>query len=109
MDSMSIFGSAQGFVLVVLGVAAFALEAYAAVDAARRTPGTFVAAGKRTKGFWLAILVVAALIGFVVMINPLGIFGLIAVVAAAIYLADVKPALDQVTGRRGTSGPYGPW
>ena len=31
-------------------------------------------------------------------------------VAAGVYLADVKPALDQVTGRgQGSQGPYGPW
>ena len=33
-----------------------------------------------------------------------------ALVAAGVYLADVKPALDQVMGRGGgTQGPYGPW
>ena len=31
-------------------------------------------------------------------------------IAAGVYLADVKPALDQVTGRgSGNQGPYGPW
>ena len=33
-----------------------------------------------------------------------------AIVAAGVYLADVKPALDQVMGRgQGNQGPYGPW
>lgn len=102
-------GSAQSVIVMVLGIAAFAMEVFALVDALRRRPQAFVAAGKRTKGFWTAILVVAALLGFVVMLNPLGIFGLIAVVAAAVYLADVRPALDRVTGRGRRDGPYGPW
>ena len=35
---------------------------------------------------------------------------LIAFVAAAVYLVDVRPALRQVGGRGGgNSGPYGPW
>ena len=37
-------------------------------------------------------------------------FGLIGFIAAAVYLADVRPALRQVTGRgRRNDGPYGPW
>jgi len=37
-------------------------------------------------------------------------FGVIAFVAAAVYLADVRPALKQVSGRGGgRQGPYGPW
>ncbi len=104
-----LFGTAQSLILLGLGLVAFAVELFALVDALRRRPDAFVAAGKRTKTFWLVILAVAALLGFVLVLNPLGIFGLIAVVAAAIYLADVRPALDQVTGRGGRSGPYGPW
>lgn len=111
MVGMLSFGSAQGMVLLVLGVAAFALELFALVDVLRRRPDAFRAAGKRTKNFWLIINAVAAALGFVVVLNPLSIFGLIAVVAAAVYLADVRPALDQVSGRRGGphQGPYGPW
>ena len=42
---------------------------------------------------------------------PVGaVFSIIAIVAAGVYLADVKPALDQVTGRgSGNQSPYGPW
>jgi hypothetical protein len=41
----------------------------------------------------------------------MNIFGLAAVVASAVYLVDVRPAVKQYRGRRpGTSeGPYGPW
>ncbi len=97
---------------LILGVGAFGLEAFAVVDALRRRPDAFVAAGKRTKQFWTILLGVAAAIGFVTLFSPLNIFGLLAVVAAAVYVTDVKPALDQVQGRgsRGTHmGPYGPW
>lgn len=101
--------SAQGTVLLLLGLAALGLEVWALIDALRHRPDAFVAAGKRTKQFWTIILVVAALLGFVTFSNPLNIFSLIAVVGAAIYLTDVRPALRQVSGRGGTAGPYGPW
>lgn len=103
---------AQGLVLLVLGALAFAMQVFALVDALRHRPDAFVAAGKRTKQFWTIVLAVATAIGFVTLLNPLNIFSLLAVVAAGIYLADVRPALRQVSGRGGGSqhmGPYGPW
>jgi lysylphosphatidylglycerol synthetase-like protein (DUF2156 family) len=104
---------AQGLVLLVLGCLAFAMQVFALVDAARHRPDAFTAASKRTKQFWVIVLAVAAALGFVSVLNPLNIFSLLAVVAAGIYLADVRPALRQVSGGRGNGGqhmgPYGPW
>lgn len=110
---MPFVSSAQSVILLVLGIAALGLELYAFVDAVRRRPDAFVAAGKRTKNFWMLLTGVALAIGFVTVFSVLNMFGLIAVVAAGVYIADVKPALDQVTGRgqgsAGNQGPYGPW
>lgn len=106
------FATLQNTVLTVLGFGAFGLEAFAFADALRRRPDAFIAADKRTKQLWMILLGVAAAIGLVVIFSPLNMFGLLAVVAAAVYLTDVKPALDQVQGRGkpGTHmGPYGPW
>jgi 4-amino-4-deoxy-L-arabinose transferase-like glycosyltransferase len=108
---MSIVTQLQGWIALILGIAAFALEVYALFDAVRRRPDAFAAADKRTKGFWLAILGVAAAVGFVTLASVGNMLGLIAVVAAGVYLADVKPALDRVMGKgsRRNDGPYGPW
>ena len=82
---MSFVSSAQAMILLVLGIAALGLELYAFVDALRRRPDAFEAAGKRTKNFWLLLTGVALLVGFVTV-------------------------MDQVTGRgQGSQGPYGPW
>jgi hypothetical protein len=105
-------GSAQQVVTLLLSLAAFAMEAFALVDCLRHRPDAFVAAGKRTKKFWSIVLGIATLLGFV-SINTFLVFsiGILAVVAAAIYLADVRPALRQVSGGGGGQhmGPYGPW
>lgn len=105
-------GQAQGYVTLVLTVAALALEVFAFVHALRTRPDAFVAAGKRTKNFWLAVTGVAVLVGFV-SVGGLGLLTILGVVAAGVYLADVKPAVDAVQGRgRGNNvhqGPYGPW
>ncbi|MCM3553763.1 MULTISPECIES: DUF2516 family protein [Janibacter] len=88
----------QGLVVMGLGVIAVAIEVYALAHAATQRADAFVAAGKQTKPIWLGILAVAVLLG-VATFGGLGLFGLIGVVAAGVYLADVKPAIDQVMGR----------
>ena len=106
---MHLISSAQSLIVLVLGVVALGLEVFALVDAARHRPDAYVAAGKRTKQFWTVVTGLAALVGFVFLFSPLNLLGILAVVAAAVYLADVRPALQQVSGRGSSSGPYGPW
>jgi len=104
------FGNLQGLIALALGLAALAMQVFALVDAIRHQPQSFVAAGKRTKTFWLALTGVAVALGLLSVQSPLNLFSLLAVVAAGVYLADVRPALRAVSGRGGSrNGPYGPW
>ncbi len=109
---MQRLNNTQAVVMLVLGVAALAMEVFALVEAARHPAAAYAAADKLNKGAWVAITGVAALVGFVTVGNVLGI-GLIAVVAAGVFLADVRPAIRRYTPakRRGGSGqgPYGSW
>lgn len=108
---MNLF-AVQGYVALALGIAALGLQAFALVHALATRPDAFIAAGKRTKGFWLAVTGVATAIGFVSMDTPLNIFNLVAVVGASVYLVDVRPAVQAVQGRgggRSNYGPYGPY
>jgi hypothetical protein len=95
----------------ILLLAAFVIETWAFVDALRRPSAAFPAAGKQTKPIWLIILGVAFVIGIggaVGYLALLSIFPIAAFVAAAIYLADVRPKVKSI--RSGTrQGPYGPW
>ena len=96
-----------------LEIAAFAVEAWALIDAIRRPTPAFVAAGKQTKTIWLLILGVATVVGLgsvVYGVSLISILPIIAFVAAAIYLTDVRPKVKEFRGRGGSSaGPYGPW
>ncbi len=106
---MQILGNVQSWIVLALSVAALGVEVFALVDCVRRRSDAFTAAGKRTKNFWLLVTGIATLLG-VVALGGLGLLAIIAIVAAGVYLADVKPALDQVMGRgSGRQGPYGPW
>lgn len=108
---MDLLGSFQGLILLVLGVGALGLTGFAFVDAVRRPAEAFTYAGKRTKVFWLVVLGAAFAITFVIFFDVLSIFGILTVVAAAVYLVDVRPAVRQYRGGRGGSarGPYGGW
>ena len=107
---MTAFTNFQSTLVLILGVLALACEVFALVDALRHRPDAYVAAGKRTKNFWTILLLVAVVLGVVTLFEVLSIFGLIGFIAAAVYLADVRPALRQISGRgRSHDGPYGPW
>ena len=107
---MSMLAQLQYYIVLGLSVAALGVELYALVDCLRRRSDAFTAAGKRTKQFWLLVTGVAALLGILGLGRGTGFLAIVAIVAAGVYLADVKPALDQVMGRgQGNQGPYGPW
>ena len=117
MDGRLIISYVEQAVFVILGLVALGLELWAFVDCARHRPNAFEATGKRTKTFWLALTGGSALIGVISLFgsggglfSTLGLFGLAAVVAASVYLADVRPAVKDA-GRGGSRnmGPYGPW
>jgi hypothetical protein len=102
----------------VLAIAALIVEGYAFVDALRRPAQAFVAASKQTKPLWLVITGVATAIGIGTAasgsFSAVGILSVVAFVAAAIYLTDVKPKVrsfrrEQGSGSGTHMGPYGPW
>lgn len=95
---MNLIGNAQGTVSFVLSFAILAMQLFAFVDALRHQPRSYVAAGKRTKNIWLVLTGVAVLLGFLTLGNPLNPFALIGIIAAGVYLADVRPALKGVSG-----------
>lgn len=98
--------SIQNLVMVVLGSIALIVEGFAFIDAVRHRDEVYRAAGKRTKQFWLIVTGAGLAVGFVTWPGVLGILGIAAFVAAAVYLADVRPALRQITGGGRRNGPW---
>ena len=112
---LSIVGGAYGplnYFFVALAVAAFVVETWAFVDAIIRPAPAFAAAGKQTKPIWLIILGVAFVLGLYTAAygGVTQILAVIAFVAAAIYLVEVRPKVREFKRGRSThNGPYGPW
>ena len=95
----ALLGDPSNLLLLVLGLGAWALKIWALVDAAVRPQAAFAAAGKLTKIAWVAILAAAVLLGGP---DVMGLFGLLGIVAAIVYLVDVRPAVRELR-------PGGPW
>ena len=115
-----VYGPLNYFFLA-LTIAAFGVEAWAFVDAIIRPKAAFVAAAtmgdnaaqRLTKPIWLIILGVAFVIGLAAAAygGGTGFLSILAFVAAAVYLAGVRPKVREYSkrGSRSSSGPYGPW
>ncbi|WP_067817814.1 DUF2516 family protein [Nocardia inohanensis] len=82
-------------ILWVLQLAALAMTVFALVHAIRQRPDAFTAVDKLTKPMWVGILC-AALIGLLLARTPVGILGIAAIVATGVYLADVRPKVDEI-------------
>ncbi|MCV2393195.1 DUF2516 family protein [Actinotalea sp. M2MS4P-6] len=102
---MSTVAYAQLWIFFLLYLGVFVACVAALVDLLRRPAEAFPRAGKRTKGFWGAILGVATAVSFVAIPPPVGIgqlgfLAIIGVVAAIVYFVDVRPALGPIRRRR---------
>ncbi|WP_366180966.1 DUF2516 family protein [Actinomyces timonensis] len=75
------------FQVVGLGMGLWAI-----LDACGYRPDHYVAAGKRSKAFWMGVN--AAGFAVVLLMGGMSMFGLLGMVANAVYLADVRPALQ---------------
>jgi hypothetical protein len=94
------FGSLQALIVIVIAIAIFAAAVWALIQAFRFPPDAYVAAGKRTKNFWLAIVGGATVLAFLCL-PPAGGFGLFflletaAAAATIIFFVDVLPRLRE--------------
>jgi hypothetical protein len=89
----------HGILLVVILV----VEIIAFVNCLTQRAEAFPVVGSISKGGWLGItgasLFFTVILGTAFIFGPFGIFGMVAVAAALVYLLDVRPALrDAVDG-----------
>ena len=86
--------------IAVLALVALGLKVWALADAIYRPGPYYAAAGKWSKVGWVAVLAVALAL---TSGDFTGLLGMVSVVAAIVYLVDVRPALQQLK----QGGPYG--
>ena len=97
---MNIYALESTFGLAVL-IVLLAIKGFAFISSLTYSAEAYNAAGKLTKPAWSTITG----LGFaaqIIMIgsSPLGLIPLVFTIAALVYLADVRPALTEVTSPR---------
>lgn len=75
-----------------------ALRVWALADCVIRKVAAFPAVDKLTKPAWLAMLLFGAFFGSLIAPAPTGPISLITAVVATVYLADVRPAVREISG-----------
>ena len=93
MDVFQVQSTIMAVVLLVL----LAVKIYAFASALMFSAEAYNAAGKLTKPAWCIILGLG--VAFQLVGSPIGILSIAFVIAAFVYLADVRPALAGLTRR----------
>lgn len=81
--------------VLLLGV--LALQVWALVDCVSRKAAAFPAAGKLTKPTWV-LMTALALIVVVLLRDVTNLVSYIAIIISSVYLADVRPAVREISG-----------
>ncbi|RZU50496.1 uncharacterized protein DUF2516 [Krasilnikovia cinnamomea] len=89
----------RGMNLVIL-ILSLIVQAVALVHCITQRGDGFPAIGTLPKGAWVAILAVSLVLTYLIS-GPIGIFGLIGIAAALIYLLDVRPGLRDLSDGKG--------
>ena len=91
-------GNVQGVVVLVLWVVMLGLKGFALVDCLRAPTQVFPAVGRQSKILWLVLTGLALLAGLLPNLT-LSLFGIAGAVVALIYLFDIRPKIQAITGR----------
>jgi hypothetical protein len=97
-----LLNSLDGLVLLI-GLVTLVLKGFCLVDCALRPKDAFPIAEKQTKVFWLIILAIAFVWNLFVA-SPLNLINLAGIVAALVYVLDVRPAVRGIGGGRKGKG-----
>jgi hypothetical protein len=90
----------QGTFYLVVLLVMLAVKGFAFVNSIMYSGEAYEAAGKLTKTAWCAITGLGFAAQLILLGSPLNILSLVFFIAALVYLADVRPALKEVTSYR---------
>jgi hypothetical protein len=92
---VSIF-ALPSLILMMVSLVMFVLQAFAFVDAVTHRPDAYAAADKLSKNAWMIILGLG-LVAHMLFWDPINLFNLAGIIAAIVYLVDVRPAIKSLT------------
>ena len=95
---MNVFAFENGITVAILLVL-IAVKAFAFISSLTFSGEAYSAGNKLTKPAWVGILGVGLAAQLLLMGSPLSLIHLAFTIAALVYLADVRPALAELTRR----------
>ena len=94
---MNIF-AIPAWIDLLITLAMFFATAFAFIDSLQHKPDAYVAADKLTKNTWMIILGLGVAAQMLLWrAGPLSLFHLASIIAAIVYIVDVRPALRSLT------------
>ena len=94
------FDDVARYINLLVLIFSLVIQAVALIHCLTQRGDGFQAIGTLPKGAWAAILAVCIVLTLLVS-GAIGIFGLIGIAAALIYLLDVRPALKDLSDGKG--------
>ena len=96
------YDDVAGLISIAVSIVSLVVQAVALIHCVTQRGDGFQAIGTLPKGAWLAILAVCIILTLLgVGGGAIGLFGLIGVAAALIYLLDVRPGLRDLSDGKG--------
>jgi hypothetical protein len=93
------YGVVVGYINLLITIVSMVVQAVALIHCITQRGDAFQALGTLPKGAWLAIIAVCMVL--TLLLGSTGIFGLIGIAAALIYLLDVRPGLKDLSDGKG--------
>ena len=94
------YGYVVSYLNLLVLILSLIVQAVALIHCLTQRGDGFQAIGTLPKGAWAAILAVCIILTLLLQ-SAIGIFGLIGIAAALIYLLDVRPGLKDLTDGKG--------
>ncbi len=94
------YADVVGYLNLLLFIFSLVFQAVALIHCLTQRGDGFQAIGTLPKGAWAAILAICIVLTLLLQ-TAIGIFGLIGIAAALIYLLDVRPGLKDLTDGKG--------
>jgi uncharacterized protein DUF2516 len=94
------YGVVYAYINIVILIFSLAIQAVALIHCLTQRGDGFQAIGTLPKGAWAAILAVCIVLTLLVS-GSIGIFSLIGIGAALVYLLDVRPGLKDLSDGKG--------
>jgi uncharacterized membrane protein YoaK (UPF0700 family) len=89
------FSTLSSLVLTVISLAMVVASGFAFIHCLRTRSDAYPAIGRRSKNLWLGLTGGAVLASLA--FSPMSIFGIAAIVIAAVYLLDIRPRIAEIT------------